>query len=189
MPMTVLAAVGAGLMAGLLFAFSNFIMKALMRLPPEQGMAAMQHINITILNPVFVLLFFGTAVLCGVLACYSLLQWKSACSPWLLAGSALYLAGPIGVTLVVLEPHPDPRVRRKRPLTHHRGAPLQRGVNSAAAPAAFLDDVLRLAHRVRRVHVGHVSGVTTPAALPLLLPALVSRPRLRAVPQTPPAPR
>jgi uncharacterized membrane protein len=98
--MTVLAAVGAGLMAGLLFAFSNFIMKALMRLPPEQGMAAMQHINITILNPVFVLLFFGTAVLCSGLAGYSLLQWKSACSPWLLAGSALYLAGPIGVTLM-----------------------------------------------------------------------------------------
>jgi uncharacterized membrane protein len=42
LPITVLAAVGSGLMAGLLFAFSNFVMKALTRLPPEQGMAAMQ---------------------------------------------------------------------------------------------------------------------------------------------------
>ena len=52
LPITVLAAVGSGLMAGLLFAFSNFVMKALTRLPPEQGMAAMQLINVTIINPV-----------------------------------------------------------------------------------------------------------------------------------------
>jgi hypothetical protein len=35
-PMTVLAALGSGLMTGLLFAFSNFVMKALTRFPSEQ---------------------------------------------------------------------------------------------------------------------------------------------------------
>ena len=98
LPMTVLAAVGSGLMAGLLFAFSNFVMKALTRLPPEQGMAAMQLINVTIINPVFLLLFLGTAVLCAVLALYSVLQWQST-TVWLLVGCVLYLVGTVGVTM------------------------------------------------------------------------------------------
>src|SRR5262249_37020140 len=49
LPMTILAAVGSGAMAGLFFAFSNSVMKALSRLPAEQGMAAMQFINVIIL--------------------------------------------------------------------------------------------------------------------------------------------
>ena len=99
LPMTVLAAVGSGLMAGLLFAFSNFVMKALTRLPPEQGMAAMQLINVTIINPVFLLLFLGTAVLCAVLALYSVLQWQSTTTVWLLVGCVFYLVGTVGVTM------------------------------------------------------------------------------------------
>ena len=51
-PLALLTAVGCGLMAGLFFAFSNFVMKALVRLPSEQGMAAMQHINVTVINPI-----------------------------------------------------------------------------------------------------------------------------------------
>jgi uncharacterized membrane protein len=37
LPLTVLAAVGSALIAGLLFAFSTSVMKALSQLPPEQG--------------------------------------------------------------------------------------------------------------------------------------------------------
>jgi uncharacterized membrane protein len=99
LPMTVLAAVGSGLMAGLLFAFSNFVMKALTRLPPEQGMAAMQLINVTIINSVFLLLFLGTAVLCAVLALYSVLEWQSTTTVWLLVGCVFYLVGTVGVTM------------------------------------------------------------------------------------------
>lgn len=98
-PATVLAAVGSGLMAGLLFAFSNFVMRALTRLPGEQGMAAMQLINLTIINPGFLGLFLGTGLLCALLALHSLSPWKSAASNWLLVGSACYVLGPLGVTL------------------------------------------------------------------------------------------
>jgi uncharacterized membrane protein len=100
LPITVLAAVGSGLMAGLLFSFSNFVMKALTRLPPEQGMAAMQLINITIINPMFLLLFLGTAVFCVVLTLYAVSQQQSTTTVLLLVGSVLYLVGTVGVTMV-----------------------------------------------------------------------------------------
>jgi uncharacterized membrane protein len=99
LPMTVLAALGSGLMAGLLFAFSNFVMKALTRLPSEQGMAAMQQINVAIINPVFLLLFLGTAVLCAVLTVYAVLQQQSITTVWLLVGCGFYLVGTVGVTM------------------------------------------------------------------------------------------
>jgi hypothetical protein len=51
--LTFLAALGSGVMAGLFFAFSAFIMTAFSRLPWAGGIAAMQSINATILNPVF----------------------------------------------------------------------------------------------------------------------------------------
>jgi uncharacterized membrane protein len=43
--LTLFAALGCGLVAGVFFAFSTFVMKALARLPAEQGIAAMQAIN------------------------------------------------------------------------------------------------------------------------------------------------
>ncbi len=56
-PITLCALLGCGLMAGLFFAFSVCVMKALAQLPPEKGIAAMQSINVTILNPVFFVVF------------------------------------------------------------------------------------------------------------------------------------
>ena len=41
------AVLGCGLVAGVFFAFSAFVMSALARLQPAQGIAAMQSINIT----------------------------------------------------------------------------------------------------------------------------------------------
>ena len=61
---TLVAALGCGLMAGLFFAFSVSVMKALGRLPSAEGIAAMQSINVAIINPVFLAAFFGTATAC-----------------------------------------------------------------------------------------------------------------------------
>ena len=43
--LTVVATVGSGLMAGVFFAFSTFVMTALGRLPDRQGLVAMQEIK------------------------------------------------------------------------------------------------------------------------------------------------
>ena len=96
--MALLAALGCGLVGRVFFAFSNFVMKALARIPDDQGMRAMQSINVTVLNPVFLGLFVGTAALCAVIAVTALLHWQSPGSAYLLTGSALYLVGNLFVT-------------------------------------------------------------------------------------------
>jgi len=97
--LTLLAALGSGLMAGLFFAFSNSIMQALAKRPAPVGIAAMQSIDETILNPVFFLVFFGTALIGLVLAVMALIGWEGAGSAWRLAGGLLYLVGSIGITM------------------------------------------------------------------------------------------
>lgn len=93
-----IAALGCGLIGGIFFAFSNFVMRALARLPDAQGMAAMQAINVTVLNPLSLGTFMGTALVCAVLAGYGLLHLSQAGSIWLIGGGLLYLAGNLLVT-------------------------------------------------------------------------------------------
>jgi uncharacterized membrane protein len=98
--LTVCSALGCGLMAGTFFAFSSFAMKALGRLPPAQGIAAMQSINVAVIHPVFLGVFLGTAATCAALAVSSLFRWHHPGAAFLLAGSLLYLAGTFLVTMV-----------------------------------------------------------------------------------------
>jgi uncharacterized membrane protein len=97
---TLAAALGCGLMAGLFFAFSVSVMKALARLPSADGIAAMQSINVAIINPVFFAAFFGTAAACFLVMSASLFRWHNAGTVYLLAGGALYLVGTFFVTLM-----------------------------------------------------------------------------------------
>lgn len=97
--LTFVAAVSSGLVAGIFFAFSTFVMAALGRLPPEQGIAAMNSINITVINPLFMLAFMGTGVLCLVLAGASYLRWDHAGGKLILLASLLYVIGCVGVTM------------------------------------------------------------------------------------------
>ncbi|NMG18854.1 DUF1772 domain-containing protein [Brasilonema bromeliae] len=94
------SALGCGLIAGVFFAFSTFVMSALARLKPTQGIIAMQSINITVINPLFFTALFGTAVACIFLAVFSVLRWHQPGAFYLLVGSLLYLVGTIGVTIV-----------------------------------------------------------------------------------------
>jgi uncharacterized membrane protein len=97
--LTFLSAPGAGLVAGIFFAFSAFIMSALGRLSPAGGISAMQSINVVVLNPLFFSVFFGTAAASLALAIAALIGWSNASAPYLLAGSLLYLVGTILVTI------------------------------------------------------------------------------------------
>jgi uncharacterized membrane protein len=97
---TLLAALGCALMAGLFFAFSVSVMRGLARIPPAAGIAAMQAINIVILNPVFGLVFFGTTAVCLIVTVAAVVEWHQLASAYLLAGGLLYLIGAFGVTVV-----------------------------------------------------------------------------------------
>jgi uncharacterized membrane protein len=98
--LTLFSALGSGLMAGLFFVFSIAVMDALDRLPPAQGIAAMQSINVVILNPLFFAVFFGTALAALVLAVVAVVQWQQPGAAWLFVGSLFYLVGCILVTVI-----------------------------------------------------------------------------------------
>ncbi len=104
---TLISALGSGLMAGFFFAFSVSVMTALGRLPPAQGIAAMRSINVVVINPVFLLAFFGTAVACVAVAISALSTWHRPDAAYLLAGGLLYLAGSFLVTIVFNVPRND----------------------------------------------------------------------------------
>jgi uncharacterized membrane protein len=94
------SALGCGLVAGVFFAFSSFVIKALTRLPAPQGIAAMQSVNVVAVTPLFMTALFGVAVMCSLLAVWSGLVWDESRAVYLLIGSLLYLIGTIGVTIV-----------------------------------------------------------------------------------------
>jgi uncharacterized membrane protein len=97
---TLVSALGCGLIAGVFFGFSTFVMKALGNLPPPQGIAAMQSINVVVINPWFMTAFLGTGVVCLIVLIASLLRWQDPATPYLLAGSVLYLVGTVLVTML-----------------------------------------------------------------------------------------
>jgi uncharacterized membrane protein len=102
-----IAALGSGLIAGAFFAFSSFVMGALGKLPPPQGIAAMQSINIVVINPVFMAVLFGTALLSLYLGYAAFQDWGSGTSWYLLAGAILYVIGTAGVTMAFNVPLND----------------------------------------------------------------------------------
>lgn len=86
-----LTAFGCALLAGVFFAFSNFVMQALARLPPAHGIAAMQSINVTVLNRWFLLAFVGTAGLSMLLIVAAMLRWQWPAALLPMAAAVLYL--------------------------------------------------------------------------------------------------
>jgi uncharacterized membrane protein len=98
--LTLVAALGSGLMAGLFCAFSNFVMKALASLPADRGIAAMQSINLAIVNPAFLVVFLGTAVACLMVLFFTLGSWQNPGAIYAIVGSLCYLIGAMVVTFV-----------------------------------------------------------------------------------------
>lgn len=94
------AALGCGLMSGLLFAFSNFVMQGLTRVQDDAGASAMQAINTTILNPLFFTIFFGTGAVSAALLVFSVPHLPAASAIFSVIGSLLYLVGVLGVTML-----------------------------------------------------------------------------------------
>lgn len=93
-----LASLGSLLMAGVFFAFSTAVMPAFRRVPPAAGMQLMQSINKVILNPLFLGVFCGTALLAIAAA---VLGWRLApreAALWMTAGAFAYVLGVFGVT-------------------------------------------------------------------------------------------
>ncbi len=94
-----MALLGSALVGGIFFAFSSFIMKALAGVPSEEGIGAMQSINVVVINPSFLGAFFGTAVLSLVAGGLALAGWGTPSASYFLGGTLFYLVGTILVTM------------------------------------------------------------------------------------------
>ncbi|MDB5535778.1 MAG: hypothetical protein JWQ65_653, partial [Devosia sp.] len=90
--LALVTALGAALIGGTFFAFSNFIMPALARQPAASGIGTMQAVNITVINPVFLGVFMGTALLAIALV-VAVLVGGHPRQFLVIAGAALYVAG------------------------------------------------------------------------------------------------
>jgi uncharacterized membrane protein len=104
---TLVAALGSGLAAGFFLAFSVCVMPALRRRPASEAVAAMQTINVVVINPVFMTALFGTALACLAAIGIALADWDGSYGPYAVAGGAVYLLGVIAVTMGANVPRND----------------------------------------------------------------------------------
>ncbi|MFI9148973.1 DUF1772 domain-containing protein [Streptomyces sp. NPDC053367] len=109
--LTVAGVLGTGLAAGVLCAFSAFVMRALAALPPAQGVAAMNAINRAAPRPAFMAVFLGTAVVAVAVGVVTLVVRPEDGMVELLLGSALYVCGSFGVTAAANVPRNDALLR------------------------------------------------------------------------------
>jgi uncharacterized membrane protein len=152
--MTVAGAAGAGLIGGVFFTFSGFVLAALKRLPAAQGISAMQSINKTAVTPPLMLALFGTAILSVVAGIWALRSWAEPSATWILAGALAYLAAvvittvanvPLNNQLAGLDPQAgDAPARWASFLTHWT---VWNNLRGAAAVAAGLCLVIALIRR------------------------------------------
>ncbi len=105
--LTAATAVGSGLLAGVFFAFSGFVMSGLRRLPDRDGAAAMRSINVTAQHPPLMIALFGTSALCVVVIVRAIATWSRPGAGFLLAGATLTIVGALGVTVAVNVPLND----------------------------------------------------------------------------------
>jgi uncharacterized membrane protein len=94
-----LSAIGCGLLAGLYFAFSTFIMTALGRIDQASGIAAMNAINAVIVKSLFMPVFLGTTLTSVALAVIGIMRWAEPGATAMLAGGVIYVLGMFVVTL------------------------------------------------------------------------------------------
>jgi uncharacterized membrane protein len=94
------SAIGCGLLGGLYFAFSTFIMTALGRIDQAAGISAMNAINVDIVKSLFIPFFLGTTLASAVLAIIGVLRWGEPGSALMLVGGLVYVLGMFLVTVV-----------------------------------------------------------------------------------------
>lgn len=87
------SALGTGLMSGVYFTFSTFVMKALKVIPSDAGMLSMQSINDVILRSLFMPLFFGTTLLSLGLSVWGITRFAYPQAQLLVAAGAIYVVG------------------------------------------------------------------------------------------------
>jgi uncharacterized membrane protein len=101
------SAIGCGLLGGVYFTFSAFVMTSLSRIDQAAGIAAMSSINVEIVRSLFMPIFLGTTLASAVLAIMAFFRWGEPGAMAMLAGAVLYILGMFLVTLAFNVPLND----------------------------------------------------------------------------------
>ncbi|MDJ0979792.1 MAG: DUF1772 domain-containing protein [Erythrobacter sp.] len=92
--------VSAGIMAGVYFTFSVFVMRSLAELGDEAGARAMQSINEIIQRSLLLPLFFASTLACAALVALGAMGLAGPQAWLLIAGGATYVIGMFVVTVI-----------------------------------------------------------------------------------------
>ena len=149
------SAISCGLIAGLYFAFSAFVMTALGRIDQAAGISAMNAINTSILRSLFMPIFFGSSVASLLLALIAVFGWDSPGSAMMLLGGVVYVAGMFVCTLIF-----------NVPLNNELAAVDPASPRGAEVWARFLRDW---------TFWNHVRTVASTAAMALFIAAIAAR--------------
>lgn len=96
--MIILLIVMTGIMAGVYFAFSVFVMKSLAQLPALQAAQVMNKINDVIVNTLFLPIFFGSTFCYAGFIVWQFADWQSGYSELIIAAAIIYITGMFLVT-------------------------------------------------------------------------------------------
>lgn len=94
------SAISVGLLAGVYFAFSGFVMRSIDAMEAPAGMKDMQSINRVIVLSAFLPTFFASTIACVAMVVIAVLDFSAPGAVSMLIGSALYVAGLFLVTVV-----------------------------------------------------------------------------------------
>jgi uncharacterized membrane protein len=101
------SAIGCGLLAGVYFAFSTFIMTALGRIGQVPCIVAMNAINTAIVQSLFMPVFLCTTLTGLVLAILAIVRWGEPATMTMAAGGIVYVVGMFVCTMVFNVPLND----------------------------------------------------------------------------------
>ena len=92
-------AISVGIMAGVYFTFSAFMMNSLKAIEAPAGMLAMQSINRIIVKSLFLPIFIASSLASAALIVLMLIYPSSSGATWVMMGSGLYFIGMFIVTI------------------------------------------------------------------------------------------
>ena len=105
--LTISAAVGAGVVAGVYLAFATFVMPGLRKQPAGSAIATMNSINKAApASPLFMLVLFGTGIVSVLLMIWGFQHRDNPAAIWLLVGAGLYIISLL-VTMMYHVPRND----------------------------------------------------------------------------------
>ncbi len=111
-------ALSSGVMAGVYFAFSAFIMRAFDSLDPHSAVDAMNAVNRIILRSHFMPLFFGSTLLGTLMMAFAISHWGEPRSALAASCGLLYTLGMFGVTATRNVPLNNTLAQVQRESTH-----------------------------------------------------------------------